>query len=97
MTDAPEAHVDHAFLERLDLIHRRHFDERQLDSGMFVAKAANDLWQHAVQRRADETDRQAALDLADAPRHRFELRRLREQLHCVRIEEAPCVRQFDGA
>lgn len=91
MTNAPEADVDAPVLERLDLIHRRHLVQAQLDFAVLGAKAPDDARQHPVQRRADKAHRQRALDLADALRHRFELGCLREQLHRVRIEEAPRV------
>ena len=95
VANAAEADIDAAFLERLDLIHCRHLVQTQRNRAVLLAKTPDDLRQHAVERRADKTDRQAAIDLAHAPRHRFEFGGLREQLHRVRIKKAPCVGQFE--
>ena len=69
MPDTAETDIDLAVLQRSDLVHRRHLVEAELDCRVLVAEAPNDFGQHAVQRRAHETNREAALNVAHALRH----------------------------
>ncbi len=87
----PEAHIDASGLERFDLLQGRHLRQPQLQlQRVMAAQAANQLWQHAIQRRGGKTDAQPGLlPQANAPRVIAGLGQLFQQHIGVVIEVAP--------
>jgi hypothetical protein len=84
---ATEANVDPSLFERLQLLHRRQLVKADLHRLEAVAETPDDLGQKAVQGRSHEADGEFAVDLTDAPRHRFQVRSLVQQLLRMRMEE----------
>src|SRR6266702_3142293 len=87
MPNAAEPDIDLTAFQRSDLVHRRHLVEAEFDCGVLVAESPDDFGQHFVQGRANETYREAALNVAHAPRHGFEIGRLSQQLEGMSVKE----------
>ena len=87
----PEAHIDAPGLECFDLLQGGHLRQPQLQlQRLVVAQAADQLRQHAVQRRGCETDAQPGLlALANAAGVVADLVQLFEQHIGVFIEKPP--------
>jgi hypothetical protein len=92
--DATEADIDAAGAQGLELLHREHLDELDLDVGEALAKLADEAREVAVERGSDEADREHALALGpDAARGRDELVEPLEELRRLLAEEAACLGQ----
>src|ERR1700756_2578320 len=87
MPNAAEPDINLTAFERSDLVHRRHFVEAEFDRSVLVAESPDDFGQHSVQGRANETYREAALNVAHAPRHGFQVGGLSQQLEGMSVKE----------
>ena len=93
---SPETDVDTPVLKRCNLLHRRTFEQRDLNMCEAVAETPDHCGKQSVKRRSDETDAEAAmLDAADLPHHPLQLFHSRQNLHGMFVEQAPGFGQPD--
>ncbi len=87
--DASETDVDTPALQRLDLLQGGHLQQAQLQLRV-AAQVADQLRQHAIQRRGHEADAEPlALALADPPGAVADAFQLVQERRALFVEEAP--------